>query len=261
MGGNIRYAFDMLKANMKAATSMRGAYLTRSIFNMLNHTIYLFMWVIIFDRIPSIGGWRVEHIMLAYGVGIFAWGLISFLAYGFRTLPRQIDQGELDIYLTQPKPVLLNIALGTTQTVGPAEIIFGTIILSIAGYMTGVSFLMLAFLAICCSIVFASLVLAYGSLGFWLKDFHGSAEEIYFNFFIMATRPEAVFSGWMLVIVLTVMPISFMTHIPLHALLDDSLPALVFAVAGTFFCAASAYAIFSVGLKRYESGNRFGVRG
>ncbi len=261
MGDNIRYALDMLKTNMKAAATMKTTYLIRSIFNITNHTIYLCMWVVIFDRIPSIGGWQVQHIMLAYGVGIFSWGLISFLAFGIRTLPRQIDQGELDTYLTQPKPVLLNIALGTTQAAGPPEMVFGTIVLAIAGYMAGVSLIMLAFLAICCSIVFASLVLAYGSLGFWLKDFHGSAEEIYFNFFIMATRPEAVFSGWMLVIVLTVMPISFMTHIPLHALLDDSLPALVFAIAGTFFCAASAYAIFSAGLKRYESGNRFGVRG
>lgn len=261
MVANLRYALDMLKTNMKAALTMKAAYLIRSIFGITNHAIYLSMWVIIFDRIPSIGGWQVQHIMLAYGVGIFAWGLISFLAYGIRTLPRQIDQGELDTYMTQPKPVLLNIALGTTQTSGPPEVIFGAIVLSIAGYMTGVSLLMLTFMAICCSIVFASLVLAYGSLGFWLKDFHGSAEEIYFNFFIMATRPEAVFHGWMLVVVLTVMPISFMTHIPLHAVLDNNFAAFLFTIAGTFFCAATSYAIFSAGLKRYESGNRFGVRG
>lgn len=261
VGNTLRYTVDMLKANMKAAATLRGAYITRSIFNITNHSIYLSLWVLIFDAIPSIGGWRVEHILLAYGLGIFAWGFLSFAALGLRTLPRQIDDGELDTYLTQPKPVLLNVALGTTQTVGPPEMIFGGVVLTIAGIMTAVSILMLLLMTICTTIVFTSLVLAYGSLGFWLKGFHGNAEEIYFNFFIIATRPEAIFHGWMLVMIFTFMPVAFMAHVPLHVLLDNNMNALLLLLSATTLIALISYRIFKLGLSRYESGNRFGVRG
>ena len=155
----------------------------------------------------------------------------------------------------------MNIALGSTQYAGPAEIIFGLVVLTIAGHLTSVSIPLLIFLGLCAFIVFASLVLAYGSLGFWLKDYHASAEEMYFNFFIMATRPEAVFHNWMGWVIVTIMPIAFMTHIPLRALIDDNIYALGLTLFGTTLSAITAYAVFRTGLKRYESGNRFGVHG
>jgi len=259
--GTLSYLWVLLKLNMKAALALRAAYAVRTIFNIGNHAIYLFLWVVIFKTIPSIGGWRMEHILIAYGLGILTWGLLSFFAAGLRTLPRQIDEGSLDVYLTNPRPLLMNIALGSTQYAGPAEIIFGLVVLTIAGHLTSVSIPLLIFLGLCAFIVFASLVLAYGSLGFWLKDYHASAEEMYFNFFIMATRPEAVFHNWMGWVIVTIMPIAFMTHIPLRALIDDNIYALGLTLFGTTLSAITAYAVFRTGLKRYESGNRFGVHG
>lgn len=261
MAADITYGWALLKANMKAALSLRAAYAIRSLFALANHIIYIFLWFILFKTVPSIGGWRIEHVLLAYGIGIMVWGLISFLAYGLRTLPRQIEHGDLDSYLTQPRALLLNIALGTTQASGPGEVIFGLILMVYAAILTGVSVLWLLLVIVFATLIFASIVLAYASLGFWLRGYHTSAEEMYFNFFIISNRPEGIFTGWMKIMIMTIIPVSFMTHIPLHFLLDHQWGALGWTVLGTLGCMAAGYSIFRLGLRHYESGNRFGIRG
>ncbi|MBL4589471.1 MAG: ABC-2 family transporter protein [Alphaproteobacteria bacterium] len=258
---NLRYILALLKVSMKSALSLRAVYAVRTIFNISNHAIYMSIWFIIFDRVPSIGGWGIEHILLAYGIGIVTWGTVSFFALGLRRLPLQIDNGELDIYLTQPRPLLINIAMGCSQAAGPPEIIFGIIVLTIAGFMTSVSLFWLFFMVICATCVFGSMILAYGSIGFWLNGFYESSEEINFNAFIISNRPEAVFDGWLQIIILTVVPVTFMTHLPIEFLLTHKLSALFGTVFGTMACMCVSYLIFKAGLRRYESGNRFGVRG
>ncbi|MGB1076809.1 MAG: ABC-2 family transporter protein [Bdellovibrionales bacterium] len=261
MVANLAYIWALLKVNMKSALSLRATYAIRLIFNISNHAIYMCIWFIIFDRVESIGGWGIEHILLAYGIGIMVWGLISFLAFGLRKLPYQIDNGELDAYLTQPRPILINIALGMHAAAGPPEIIFGAIVLAFASAMTGVSFLWLLFMVICATLVFGSMILAYGSVGFWLQGFHTTSEEINFNAFIISNRPEAVFDGWLHLFILTIIPVTFMIHLPIEFLLTYKITALLGTIFGTLLCMAISYLIFQTGLRRYESGNRFGVRG
>ncbi len=252
---------ELMKIGMKSSLTLRATYATRMFFNVSNHVIYMTIWFIIFDKVESIGGWGIEHILLAYGIGIMTWGLVSLFAFGLRKLPQQIDNGELDAYLTQPKPLLINISMGVQAAVGPPEIVFGAGVLAIASAMTGVSFLWLLFMVLCATCVFGSMVLAYGSIGFWLQGFHSTSEEVNFNAFIISNRPEAIFDGWLQMIILTVIPVTFMTHLPIEFLLTYKTTALLGTIGGAMGCMIVSYMIFKIGLRRYESGNKFGVRG
>jgi len=184
MKNNLSYIWLLLKINMKSAMTMKVVYAFRLLFNISNHALYMTIWIILFDQIESIGGWGIEHILLAYGIGIMVWGLLSFFGFGLRKLPQKIDDGELDVYLTHPRPLLINIAMGSPQAVGPPEILFGMIILTIAGVMTGVSIPLLFLMVICATCVYASITLSIGSLAFWMKEFQTSAEELNFNVFL-----------------------------------------------------------------------------
>lgn len=261
MKDNLAYIWLLLKTNMKSAMTLKVVYAFRLIFNISNHALYMTIWIILFDQIDSIGGWGIEHILLAYGIGIMVWGLLSFFGFGLRKLPQKIDDGELDVYLTHPRPLLINIAMGSPQAAGPPEIVFGMIILTIAGVMTGVSIPLLFLMVICATIVFSSIVLAIGSLGFWLKDFQTSGEELNFNVFLLSTRPEGVFQGWLEIVIVTLIPVSFMTYMPIDFLLTHKISSLIGVLGGTCVCMGISYFIFTQGLKRYESGNRFGVHG
>ncbi len=261
MAADLRYFWILLKVNMKAALALRVAYVIRALFSIVTHLVYILVWFVFFKAVPSIGGWQLPHILLAYGIAIAAWGVVSFLAYGFRTLPQQIDYGELDTYLTQPRPVLLNVAMGSSKASGPGETIFGIGVVLYAATLIDVSVPAVLLVMVCASIVFASLILSTATLGFWLRNFHGVAEELYFNFNILASRPGPLFSGWLKIIVLTIIPVSFMTHIPLEWLIEHDMQALLWTLAGTVIFSVLSAWLFGFGLRYYESGNRFGVRG
>lgn len=257
MVADLRFFLHLLRLNLKAARSMRLAYTLRSVFAIVTHSIYIVLWFVFFDAIPSLGGWQLEHILLAYGMAIAAWGIVSFLAYGLRTLPRQIETGELDTYLTQPRPVLLNIAMSSPKITGPGEVIFGLALAIYAAVRADVALGLFALALACACLVFASIILAFASLGFWVRDFHSSAEELYFNFNLLSTRPAPIFTGWLKLLIFTVVPVGFMTHLPLQFLLDNQSGAIFATIAGTCACMAGSYALFRYGLGCYESGNRF----
>jgi ABC-2 type transport system permease protein len=261
MVGNLKYLWALLSITFKSAMSQRGAMLLRGCMSVLTHSIYIPVWVVMFSFAPTIGGWTLPHALLAYGLATASWGIVALFAYGLRTLPQQIDNGELDSYLTLPKPILLSAALSTSRNSGLGEVIAGVGLIIFTGIKFDIDLTVVPWLLAIGSIVFASGVLFFASFGFWIKQYYASAEEIYFNFNLMASRPAPIFSGFFKLISLTIIPIGLMTHIPVEFILTHQWKLLFFSACGTVAYAIFASAFFYIGLRHYESGNKFGVRG
>lgn len=259
--GSLRYTWALLGMVMKSGVQQRGAMITRGVLSIITHCTYIPIWFIFFSYMPSMSGWGLPQALMAYGLSIACWGLVSIPFFGLRLLPQHIEHGELDSYLTLPQPVVISAALSSSKSSGLGEVVFGVALCLYAGihYNMGIAwiplFLMLG------TIVFASGILFFGSLGFWVRQFYASAEEIYFNFNLLASRPAPIFTGFMYVLSLTLVPVAFMTHIPVEYLDTHRASLLVFVVIGTLAYAVFAVGFFYLGLKHYESGNRFGVRG
>lgn len=261
MWSNLRYMGTLLGMTVKSAASQRGAMVLRGVFSLLSNLIYFPVWYVIFGYTPSIAGWQIHHALMAYGISITCWGIVALLAYGLRTIPQQIDHGELDSYLTLPRPVLLTAALSTSRNSGLGEVVFGVGLLTHVGFHYHVDMSFVPLFIVMGSIVFASGILLFATIGFWVRQFYASAEEIYFNFNLMASRPAPIFSGVFQIIALTVIPVSLMTHVPIQFVENHNVLLLLGAVVGTAAYAVLAIAFFHFGLRYYESGNRFGVRG
>ena len=261
MVGNLKYLWALLSITFKSAMSQRLAMFLRGGFSFLTHFIYFPVWYVMFSFAPNIGGWTLQHSFLAYGMSIACWGLVALFAFGLRTLPQQIDNGELDSYLTLPKPVLLSAALSTSRNSGLGEVVAGIGMIIFAGIKYDIDLTFVPLFLIMGSIVFASGILFFASCGFWIKQFYASAEEIYFNFNLLSSRPAPIFSGVFKFIALTIVPISLMTHIPVEFIMTHQWKLLIFSIFGTVAYAIFSGTFFYIGLRHYESGNRFGVRG
>jgi ABC-2 type transport system permease protein len=59
----------------------------------------------------------------------------------------------------------------------------------------------------------------------------------------------------------TLIPAAFVTYLPIQALRELSLTHAALAVAGALGVLAVGVAVFSYGLRRYESGNLMEMRG
>jgi ABC-2 type transport system permease protein len=261
MGGSFRYAMALMGMVLKSAASQRGAILLRGLASLIIHLCYIPVWFVMFSRISSINGWGIEHALLAYAIGTICWGLVSLLAYGLRTIPQQIDNGEMDGYLTLPQPVLISAAICTSKSTGLGEFIFGIALSTYAGIHYGMNLSYLPLLILLGSAALASVILFIASLGFWIQQYYSSAEEIYFNFNLMASRPAPIFTGVFKLISLTILPFGLMTHAPIQMLEAHQASLLPLVVVGVVGYCVLSISFFYLGLKRYESGNRFGVRG
>ncbi|MBL8638542.1 MAG: ABC-2 family transporter protein [Alphaproteobacteria bacterium] len=261
MGGSFRYAMALMGMVLKSAASQRGAVLLRGASSLLIHLCYIPVWFVMFSRIPSINGWGIEHALLAYAVATSCWGLVSLLAYGLRTIPEQIDNGEMDGYLTLPQPVLISAAICTSKSTGLGEVIFGIAVCVYAGIHYGTNLSYLPLLILLGSAILAGGVLFIASLGFWMRQYYSSAEEIYFNLNLMSSRPAPIFTGVFQLISLTILPFGLMTHAPIQMVAAHQTSLLSLVIIGVVGYCIFSISFFYLGLKRYESGNRFGVRG
>ena len=261
MVGNLRYLWALLSITFKSMASQRTSMMLRGIFSMITHVIYFPVWYVMFTYASSIGSWTLPHMFLAYGIAISCWGIVSLTMFGLRTLPQQIDNGELDSYLTLPKPILLSAALSTSRNSGLGEFVVGILFIIFAGVRYHIDLTFIPLILLMGSITFASGILFFASLGFWLKQFYSSAEEIYFNYNLMASRPEPIFTGVIKIITVTIVPFGLMTHVPIEFIMTHQYKFLMFSMMGTIGYAVFACSFFYAGLKHYESGNRFGIRG
>ena len=72
--------------------------------------------------------------------------------------------------------------------------------------------------------------------------------------------PRPLFAGFLKIVLFTLIPAGFIGYLPVELLRDFEWTGLLSAVLGAVGYAALALAVFAVGLRRYESGNRFGAR-
>ena len=256
----MRLFLHLTLMNLKTVLALRGAFLLRLFFTCLNHTVYLVVWVMFFRQVSNVGGWGYPHLLLAYGIGLWAWGVTSFFTYGFRILPRLIDQGDLDNLLLQPKPILFLLATNHNEPAGLADIILGSVFIAMAGYWMPLDLPLLLCGLICACITFVAFCLAVGSTAFWWRDVLDWAMDLHFNTFIFATRPASAFQGGIRLVMFTILPVGFMTLLPVEMQRTGNSFLLLPLLTGTAGCAIFAYFLFNLGLKRYASGNRFVVR-
>ncbi len=261
MAAELRYFWALLCMSFKSLAAQRSALIVRTCLTLVNHCVYFPVWYIIFSLSPDIMGWTMQHALFTYALCIISLGAVSLIAFGLRTIPEQIDHGEFDAYLTLPRPVLISVALSSPKNSGFGEIVLGLGMLIFCHIYYGSSLLFLPLLIIIGCVIFASSVLFFATLGFWIKQFYASADEIYFNFNLLATRPAPIFTGMLQFIALTLVPVSLMARVSVDYVMSNHLILLFYAVIGAAAYAFIAVSFFHIGLRHYESGSRFGVRG
>lgn len=250
----------LLSINLRTALAMRAAFLLRLAFTIFNHGFILLIWLFLFRAVPVVYGWTVWHLLMTYGLAWFAWGFVSYFAYGFKMLPRVIENGELDHFLLQPRPLLMMIAAASGEVAGIPDMILALPVIIVAAIKIHAAWYLVLFALLCASVTFTAFSLAIGSLAFWVNDMQDWLLDMQYNLYIFATRPASAFGGWIKLLMFTLLPMGFISYLPVEIMrLRDPWLALEEGT-GTVVIAALALIIFRRGLRHYESGNRFGVR-
>lgn len=212
------------------------------------------------ERTGGVGGYGYTDIM-------FIWALVSS-AYGFahvffgniRNLGQIIQKGELDLYLLQPKDVYLNLLSSRTIVSAWGDLLYGYVVLFLLPGPSLEKFALFSLLALAGGLIFAATFAAAESLSFFLGNssaFSSALSEFLLSFSLYPESIHGRATRWLLY---SIIPAGFIAFLPLAVWrkLDWGFLPLLYGIA-LIYCGGS-YALFSAGLRRYESGNQMGAR-
>jgi ABC-2 type transport system permease protein len=253
--GTLRFLGALTATNLKASMALRGAFWAQVIFMALNNLIFFVMWWIFFDRFKEI-----EDMAAIYGMVAGAFGLAMIFVAGARELARYIAEGDLDSFLTQPKSALLQSVASRSNASGWGDVVSGFVLLYLSGYFGVAEVLWGAVGMACGATVFLATMVIVHSMAFWLGHVGALARQVSEFLIIFSAYPKTIFSGALKFLLFTALPAGFVSYLPVELVRGFSLPTLAAVVGGALLYSALAIAVFAAGLRRYESGSRFGVR-
>ena len=108
MTRHLAFLLALWKTNLLSAMEYRVSFLTQMVGMMLNNAIYFVFWIIFFDRFEQIHGWDLVDMFFLFGVVATGFGAGTYLFGNAVTLSSLIANGQLDYYLSLPRPVLLH---------------------------------------------------------------------------------------------------------------------------------------------------------
>jgi ABC-2 type transport system permease protein len=109
-------------------------------------------------------------------------------------------------------------------------------------------------------LIFVSVAIFIGSLAFYIRDVEGWGIQIMIIFLNMSTQPGSIYTGGVRIFLMFLFPAGMLTFLPVEMINNASWPSILIpiGIAVSFFLGSIWF--FYHGLRRYESGNSFGVR-
>lgn len=250
----------LLRTSIKASISKRGAFLIESGLMLANNLIFFTIWWVFFRQFNDVAGWSLQDMVILMGVGTMAYGLMQVCFGGVKSLSRMILNGDLDPFMTQPKNLILHVVGSKSYSKGWGHIITGFILLGFGGVTTVYTFPLIVISILSGCLVFLAVNVSAHSLPFWMGSVEGVSSKYCDSLFLFALYPTNIYSGLLQVVMFTLIPAGIITYLPVELIRHFSWTQLFILTGSSLFFVALAVFIFYSGLKRYQSGNKFGTR-
>jgi len=260
IAATLRFLAALVSINLKSSFALRGAFWLQAGFMVANNVLFFVFWWIFFERFEEIRGWRMGDVAALFGTVAAGFGLAVVFAGGMRDLSRAIVDGDLDAFLTQPKSPLLHLTASRTYASGWGDICSGLAFLAVSGVVDLWSLPLVVVAVLCSATVFIASGILIHSLAFWLGRIEHVARQMWDFLVTFSTYPRTLFSGALKLVLFTVIPAGFIGYLPVELLRSFSWAGLAATISGAAGYVLLAVLVFRSGLRRYESGNRFGVR-
>lgn len=256
----LTFYLALLKTSIRASISKRGAFLIECALMVANNLIFFIVWWIFFRQFDDVAGWNFHDMILLLIVGTGAFGLVQICFGGIKDLSKMIVNGDIDPFMTQPKNLLLHIAGSKSFAKGWGHLVTAMILIIFAGITSWQTYFLMFISMITGSLVVTSINVMAHSLPFWMGSMETVSKKYCDALFLFALYPTNIYSGLLQIIMFTLLPAGVITFLPVELIRSFTWVKLLGLIAATFgFCFIACYMFYS-GLKRYESGNKFGSR-
>jgi len=259
MKAYLRLFREVFVANLASVLEYRISFLVQFFGMMLNNASFLVFWLVLIDHTGPIGGWGFGDVLFLWALSPAAFGLAHVVCGNVRQIGALIVQGDLDVYLLQPKDPWFHSIISRTVPSAWGDLIYGFVLLP---FLTQdpVKIGLFVVFTVTGALVFVGTFALMQTLAFWLGNISGLAGALTEFLLSFTLYPETVFPQEMRWVFYSLIPAGFLVFLPIHVLrtLDWIwLPVILGTAVG--LCVLSWW-LFQAGLKRYESGNAIGSR-
>lgn len=254
------FFFSLLKTSIRASIHRRGAFLLESALMIISNLIFYLIWYLFFLHFDSIRGWKIEDMITLIAIGSGGYGLMQICFGGTKKLSNAIINGDLDPFMVQPKNLLFHLIGSQSNAKGWGQLATSIFMIFLGGLTAPFELMLISASVLSACLVFTSMNIVAHSLPFWFGSMQTLAKKYGDALFLFALYPTNIYSGLLQLMMFTIIPAGIIGYLPVDLIRDFTWIKLLTLISATGVFVGIAYTLFYTGLKRYESGNQFGVR-
>lgn len=265
-GSRLRSAAAFLwtcwKLNLAGAMEFRMSFLMTAGMMVVNNFVWIFFWSVYFERFQVVNGWSLQDVMMLWAVSAGGYGVAAVLFGNMSRIAALTANGQLDVYLVQPKPVLLNVLASRMNVSAIGDVAFSVILYLLFGDGSLLGFAKYALAHLVAGSIFLFFMVIVNSLAFWIGNAEGLSGQMLNALLSFSTYPTDIFKGWGRIVIFTAVPAGFVSYMPIGLMREAVQPDfLLGALGAAILLAAGGTRVFYRGLRRYSSGNMTSMRG
>ena len=255
----IKLIFLNIKYNLAKEMLNKITFFTNIFFMIINNASFIIQWIIIYSIKDNIGGYTLKDIILLWGLASGTYAICFIVFGGVIKLPNLIMNGKIDVYMIQPKNILVSILSSFTKVSAIGDLIYAYILLFIYGF-TIKNFLLYTLFIITGGIIITAILTITGSLAFWITRADSITHSFMGTMLSIDTYPESIFNNSVKILLYTIIPVGLTAYLPIRLIKNFMINNFLIVIVFTFFIASLAFYVFYQGLKRYTSSNLMNAR-
>jgi ABC-2 type transport system permease protein len=257
----LQLAAAYVRFNLKAHLEYRGAFFSQVVSMFINDGAWVIFWILFFKRFPVLHGWTVTDVIALWAVVTAGFGLAFGIMGNAFSLATSIAQGEIDVWLLQPRAILPHMLLGRSAPSAWGDALFGFVVYLGFVRPDWQHMLVFVFLSLVVGVVFIGFGVLCGSLSFFMGHAGALADQWRNALISFSTYPPTLFQGAVKVLLYTAIPAGFVSYLPVETLRSMSLANALLSAGGALAVLVAGVGAFHWGLRRYESGNLVSMNG
>ncbi|KIL40839.1 hypothetical protein SD70_11305 [Gordoniibacillus kamchatkensis] len=254
------FVWQCWKLNLAGAMEFRLSFLLTAGMMVINNVVWIVFWGLYFRRFPVLNGWELRDVMMLWAVAAGGFGVMATLFGNAPRIANLVATGQLDVYLSQPKPVLLHVLISRMSVSAIGDVLFALMIYAAFGDKSVAGIVKFALAMALSTLIFIFFTVISGCLAFWLGNTEGLSFQLFNALLTFTTYPTGIFRGLGKLVLFTVIPAGFISYLPIGLLRQVDVPFLLGAVAVTVLLCLGGVRLFYSGLRRYASGNMISLR-
>jgi ABC-2 type transport system permease protein len=260
MKRTLKFLAALWQANLISAMEYRTSFILQVVGMILNNGFYFIFWVIFFDRFKEVGGWGLPDMFLIFGLVACSYGVAMVFFGNAVQLSDVIANGQLDYYLSLPRPVLLHALASHSRFSGMGDMLYGILSFFFAGQITLAAFARFGLGVIFSAAVFTAFLVISQSLAFWMGNAQVIGAQAINAITTFSIYPTRLFDQTARFLLFTLVPAMLVGAVPAEFVRVFSWERLLLLGLGSAIFLGLAIFIFHRGLRRYESGSAIQIQ-